>query len=205
MQAILDRDRRRHPKTQHCSLGSSKAARLPSQPAEAHEQPAVRIGRRAARRRERRLRRDQAARPGGPFANFPLTGGREGYTDHAKRVIATDTRLDPAARLVVLLHEAAHALLHGDLAPGEFQAHRGVCETEAESTAYVLANLLGLDVDASSISYVAGWSSADPAVLTAAAANVLCAVNTIAAGLGLDDDQDDAGCVWSWWSPLSRR
>ena len=88
---------------------------------------------------------------------------------------------------VVLLHEAAHAVLHGDLAAGEYQAHRGICETEAESTAYVLANLLGLDVDASSISYVAGWSKADPTVLTAAAANVLHAVNTIAAGLGLDD------------------
>ena len=51
----------------------------------------------------------------------------------------------------------------------------------------MLANLLDLDVDASSISYVAGWSKADPTVLTAAATNVLRAVNTIAAGLGLDD------------------
>ena len=102
------------------------------------------------------------------------------------------TRASAAARLVVLLHEAAHAILHGELAPGEYQAHRGVCETEAESTAYVLANLLGLDVDASSISYVAGWSSADPAVLSAAAAHVLRAVNTIADGLGLDVDEEGA-------------
>jgi antirestriction protein ArdC len=121
---------------------------------------------------------------------LPLAGGCEGYTDRTRRVIATDARLDPAARLVVLLHEAAHAVLHTDLKPGEYQAHRGVCETEAESTAYVLANLLGLDVDASSISYVAGWSSAHPAALTEAATNVLRAVNTIAAGLGLDHDQD---------------
>ncbi len=87
-----------------------------------------------------------------------------------------------------------HAVLYGQLAPGEYQAHRGVCETEAESAAYVLANLLDLDldldVDASSISY-AGWSHADPAVLTAAATNVLRAVNTIAAGIGLDDDRDN--------------
>jgi hypothetical protein len=39
----------------------------------------------------------------------------------------------------------------------------------------------------SSISYVAGWSKADPTVLTAAATNVLRAVNTIAAVVGLDD------------------
>ena len=129
---------------------------------------------------------------GWTLRELPLAGGCEGYTDHARRIIATDARLEPAARLVVLLHEAAHAVLHGELAPGEYQAHRGVCETEAESTAYVLANLLGLDVDASSISYVAGWSNADPAVFTAAATNVLRAVNTIAAGLGLDVDEEGA-------------
>jgi len=129
---------------------------------------------------------------GWTLREVPLADGCEGYTDHATRVIVTEAGLDPAARLVVLLHEAGHAMLHSDLALGEYQAHRGVCETEAESTAYVLANLLGLDVDASSISYVAGWSHADPAVLSAAAANVLRAVNAIAVGLGLDNDQDDA-------------
>ena len=41
-----------------------------------------------------------------------------------------------------------------------------MCETEAESTAYVLADLLDLNVDASSITYVAGWSKAYPTVLT---------------------------------------
>ena len=129
---------------------------------------------------------------GWTLREVPLAGGCEGYTDHGKRIITTNTHLALAARLVVLLHEAAHAVLHADLAPGEYQAHRGICETEAESTAYVLANLLGLNTDGSSISYVAGWSHADRAVLTAAAANVLSAVNTIAAGLGLDGDQDDA-------------
>jgi hypothetical protein len=87
-------------------------------------------------------------------------------------------------------------VFHGDLTPGEFQARR-VCETEAESTAFVpvhireLANLLGLDVDASWISYVAGWAQSDPSVITEAAVNVLSAVNMIAAGLGLDDESQD--------------
>jgi hypothetical protein len=98
----------------------------------------------------------------------------------------------PAGTRAVLLHEAAHAVLHSELQPGEYQAHRGLCETEAESTAYVLANLLGLDTDASSISYIAGWSHTDPAIIAAATTNVLNAVNTIAAGLGLDDAYDDA-------------
>jgi hypothetical protein len=48
-----------------------------------------------------------------------------------------------------------------------------------------------LDADASSISYIAGWSHADRTVLTQAATNVLHAVNTIRAGIGLDDDTED--------------
>jgi rRNA processing protein Krr1/Pno1 len=45
---------------------------------------------------------------------------------------------------------------------------------------------LDLDVDASSISYVVGSSKADPTLLT----NVLHVVNTIGAGIGLDDNID---------------
>ena len=120
---------------------------------------------------------------------LPLAGTMEGYTDHRRHIIATEANLEPAARLMVLLHETAHALLHEDDA--EYVAHRGVCETEAESTAYVLAGLIGMDADASSVSYVAGWASADRDVITAAATNVLRAVNTIAAALGLDEDDTD--------------
>jgi antirestriction protein ArdC len=120
-----------------------------------------------------------------------LPGQLEGYTHHHQRMITTTTGLDPAARLAVLLHEAAHAVLHENVYGIEYQAHRGICETEAESVAYVLANLLGLSLDDSSISYIAGWSHAEPAALSEAAANVLRGVNIIAAGIGLDDDADD--------------
>jgi antirestriction protein ArdC len=126
---------------------------------------------------------------GWTLRELPLGGMMEGYTDHQRRIIATETGLEPAARLVVLLHEAAHALLHENDA--DYVTHRGVCETEAESTAYVIANLIGMDVDASSVSYVAGWAKADREVITAAATNVLRAVNTIAAALGLDEDDHD--------------
>ena len=120
-----------------------------------------------------------------------LPGTREGYTDHAARVIVTATDLEPAGRLAVVLHEAAHAVLHEDVSALEYQAHRGVCETEAESVAYVLADLLGLDLDSSSVSYIAGWTRTDPSVIAHTAANVLRAVNVIAAGIGLDADEGD--------------
>lgn len=128
---------------------------------------------------------------GWTLRELPLGGMMEGYTDHRRRIIATETGLEPAARLVVLLHEVAHALLHENDA--EYVTHRGVCETEAESTAYVIANLIGMDVDASSVSYVAGWTKADREVITAAATNVLRAVNVIAAVLGLDEQGEEAG------------
>jgi hypothetical protein len=37
------------------------------------------------------------------------------------------------------------------------------------------------------ISYIAGWTQADPSVRTQAATNVLHAVNAVAAGIGLDE------------------
>lgn len=128
---------------------------------------------------------------GWTLRQLPLAEACEGDTDHEGHVIAAATYLEPAARLVVLLREAAHGVLHEQLDAIDYQALRGVCETEAESTAYVLANLLGLDVDASSISHMAGWSRSEPTALTATASNVLHAVNTIAAGLGLDADRAD--------------
>jgi hypothetical protein len=92
----------------------------------------------------------------------------------------------------VLRHEAAHAVLHGDTAdPLENRAQRGIRETEAESVAYVLASLLGLDLGASSITYTAGWSRTELDALGTAAMNVLRGVNTIAAGLGLANTETD--------------
>lgn len=114
-------------------------------------------------------------------------GSSEGYTSHALMQIVISKELAPDAALAVLLHEAAHSILHED--NGRYVSHRGLCETEAESAAYVLASLVGLDLDASSISYIAGWSDAKPEVLRAAAENVRRAVNLIADALLLDEPE----------------
>lgn len=121
-----------------------------------------------------------------------LHGTRNGYTDPADRRVVLDSALSPAGRAAVMLHEAAHVVLHGDLAPGEYQTHRGRCETEAESTAYVLAHLLHIPAEAKSIPHIASWSAGDTDLIRAAAAAVLTAVNTIAAALGLDEDTEEA-------------
>jgi hypothetical protein len=56
----------------------------------------------------------------------------------------------------------------------------------------VLAHLLDLKLDASSISYVAGWSKADPTVLTAAAA--MCCTQSIP-GSSAAGTAQRAGCL----------
>ena len=91
-----------------------------------------------------------------------------------------DTDLSPAQTAKTALHEAAHVLQHADEEPGEYAAHRGIKETEAESVAYVLA---GLDTAAYSIGYVAGWADGDPDTIRATAARVLSAVHTLADAL----------------------
>jgi len=59
-----------------------------------------------------------------------------------------------AHQLKTLLHEVAHAILHGD---GERHV-TATAEVEAESTAFVVAHALGLDTSSFSLPYVATWA-----------------------------------------------
>ncbi|MFF8188827.1 ArdC-like ssDNA-binding domain-containing protein [Microbacterium sp. NPDC016588] len=115
--------------------------------------------------------------------------GLNGYTDGATRQIRVDAKMSPAMRVKTLLHEIGHALLHFE--DGATREHRGLIETEAESTAYAAGALLGLDTSSWSIGYVAGWSNADVDLIRSTAGNVLRAVNTIADAL-LGDEDDAA-------------
>ena len=118
-----------------------------------------------------------------------LTGGVNGYTttDNTKRIVVDDA-LSTAQAAKTILHEAAHSILHTDLAAGEYVKHQGIYETEAESTAYVVAGLLGLDTTAYSIGYVAGWSQGDSEVIKTSATNVLRAAHTLADALCQDGE-----------------
>lgn len=85
--------------------------------------------------------------------------------DHARaagwfnRITKQIVIIDSAPRIdqfTTVLHEVAHAVLHGDT---EHHA-RPTMEVEAESTAFVVAHALGLDTSCFSFPYVAGWASA---------------------------------------------
>lgn len=128
-----------------------------------------------------------------------VAGSANGYTTtDGSRRIAVDQALEPAAAAKTMLHEAAHAHIHAlqITDPAQRQnLHRGRMEVEAESVAYVLGGLLGLDTSAYSVGYIAGWADGDTDTITDTATTVLTAVHELADALDDDasvDEADDA-------------
>lgn len=130
---------------------------------------------------------DYLTRSGWTFSREDIDGPALGYTDSKARRVVVRPDLAPAQAAKTSLHEAAHVVLHAEEDHAEYVAHRGVKETEAESVAYVLAGMLGLDTSAYTVGYVADWANADMETIKATASNVLRAVHALAEGLGLDD------------------
>lgn len=110
--------------------------------------------------------------------------GVNGYTttDGTRQVVIGEA-LSPAQAAKTALHEAAHVLLHitGDQAAdaAHYIAHRGLAETEAESVAYTVAGILGLDTADYTVGYIASWSQGDTSTIKATAARVLQTVHQL--------------------------
>lgn len=123
----------------------------------------------------------------------PIPGETNGYTttDGTRRVVV-DSDLSPAQAAKTALHEAAHVILHAKEDPAEYITHRGIKETEAESVAYVVAGILGLDTSAYSIGYVAGWSQGEAETIKETAARVLRAAHTLAEAITEPDEATEA-------------
>lgn len=121
-----------------------------------------------------------------------IPGEANGYTtiDGSRRVVI-DENLSPAQAAKTALHEAAHVILHAEEDAGEYIAHRGIKETEAESVAYVVAGLLGLDTSAYSIGYIAGWSNCETDLIKETASKVLRAANTLADAITIEEQTKD--------------
>lgn len=107
------------------------------------------------------------------------TGHANGWTRHSTKEIMVKDSLSDAAAVKTLIHECAHMMLHNS---DEFDyfAHRGIAEVEAESVAYIVASVHGLQTDDYSLPYVAGWGQ-DVAVITATAARVIKTARAILA------------------------
>ena len=115
------------------------------------------------------------------------TGEANGFTQHIKRTITIHDELQPAQAAATMLHEAAHALMHADA--DDYHQHRGIYETEAESVAYIVAGVLGLDTSSKSIGYIAGWTDGDVETVKSTATRVLATVRTILDGITEDDER----------------
>lgn len=114
----------------------------------------------------------------------PTGSAALGYTTNEGRrvVVAPQNALE---QTLTLIHEAGHiACGHMEQDHGEYRAHRGRYEVEAESVAFALGAMLGLGEHLSQIVYIAGWAErAEVDVLTATAEQVSTAVHHLADAL----------------------
>jgi len=101
-----------------------------------------------------------------------IAGSSNGYTtqDGSKRVVV-DIKLSPIMAVKTSLHEAAHMLLH--TSEEGMKTLRDTAELEAESVAYIVGGLLGLDTTDYSIGYLTGWAEGDGEAVKATATRVL--------------------------------
>lgn len=104
-----------------------------------------------------------------------------GDYNRVTNLIRVAASLDHAQQVKTLMHEVAHAMLHS----GESDLSRAEKEVGAESTAFVLAALLGFDTAGYSVGYVATWASREDRgeVLRRTTERVVKAARTIAAVL----------------------
>lgn len=115
------------------------------------------------------------------------TGEANGFTQHGTQTITIHDELQPAQAAATMLHEAAHALMHAK--HEDYHEHRGIYETEAESVAYIVAGVLGLDTSSKSIGYIAGWTQGDVDTVKATATRVLATARTILDGITEDSPE----------------
>jgi hypothetical protein len=86
-------------------------------------------------------------------------GGANGLTDWGSKKVLVRADMDDAAMVRSLIHEAAHVILHAG-PPGQFLP-RDRKEVEAESVAFVVSAVHGMDAGDYSFPYVAGWAGGD--------------------------------------------
>ncbi|MEU6619153.1 ArdC-like ssDNA-binding domain-containing protein [Streptomyces parvus] len=119
----------------------------------------------------------------GYTVRLEATGGADGYTDPATRVVGIQASDPEAHRVITLAHEGAHIECGHVEDMGEYRRHRGRMECEAESVAYIVAGAAGLDAALTSVPYIADWAGRTAEevreTLTAASATVVRAAKAI--------------------------
>jgi hypothetical protein len=127
----------------------------------------------------------QVKAAGFDLSTSPLQGanGPDGMTNFLCRTVTVRDGVDKAHMCVTLGHELAHVLMHdpATFVDGQTSGCRGDAEVEAESVAYLLGSVHGINMDDFTFPYVAGWIGRhDPgAVLEATGKRVLATAHDI--------------------------
>ncbi|WP_329021160.1 ArdC-like ssDNA-binding domain-containing protein [Streptomyces sp. NBC_01601] len=121
----------------------------------------------------------------GYTVRLEATGGADGYTDPKTHVVGIQASDPEAHRVITLAHEGAHIECDHVADMGEYRKHRGRMECEAESVAYIVAGVAGLDAALTSVPYIADWAGRTAEevreTLAAASATVVRAARAILA------------------------
>lgn len=113
--------------------------------------------------------------------NNDQCGEAHGYCAPSTREIVISDGLSSDQEIKTLIHEIAHAVLHCD---DNSDPHtRQEAEVEAESVAYCVSSLIGLDSASYSFGYVASWSRGDTSLIKKSAERIRGCVETISAAL----------------------
>ena len=100
---------------------------------------------------------------GCPVTVAAIGGETNGFYRPIEHRITVREGLAPDQACKTLAHEIAHSILHRDL--DTYHEHRGDCELEAESVAFVVLHHAGIDSGSYSFGYVTTWAGGDDAAL----------------------------------------
>ncbi|MFI8944176.1 ArdC-like ssDNA-binding domain-containing protein [Streptomyces syringium] len=122
-----------------------------------------------------------------------ITSGEDGYTNPQTRVVGIQASDPEAHQVITLAHEGAHIVCGHVEDMDEYRRHRGRMECEAESVAYIVAGVAGLDAALTSVPYIAKWAGRTPEevreTLAAASATVVRAARAILATTAREEAQ----------------
>lgn len=96
----------------------------------------------------------------------------KGYFHQKENRIAIKIGMSEEQTVKTMLHEIAHSMLHGEDGE-EKEADRRTKEVQAESVAYTVCRMLGLDTSEYSFGYIAGWSEGKEAKELSASMEVI--------------------------------
>lgn len=112
-----------------------------------------------------------------------INGGANGFCSYSESKIVVKQGMSQLQTVKTLVHEISHAMLHG-VDGAEHEADKRTCEVQAESIAYTVCQMLGLDSSEYSFGYVVEWSGdKDAKQLTASMEVIRKTANQIMEGL----------------------